>query len=206
MLTVAESTLRAEWPTFLAKIKNRKKRGKKLHIPEEPDITVEIGHLLRKAIKTLPLDDSWAAVSVYMEDPRESVQRTGKYSERIDLYLHDPFRKLDLTFEAKRLMDSNASDYTGADGMGRFTSAQPYSRAPVAGMIGHVLDKDLGTWTAAIEAEVGKSLLIEATPAPAECCVRYSVESRAASALPDVLLIHRLVDYVAVCAVGGAQP
>jgi hypothetical protein len=206
MLGIAESMLRREWPSFLLKIKSRNKTSSKLHIPEEPDITVEIGHLLRKAITALPLDDPMFVVSVHMEDPCESPRRTGKYSERIDLSLYDPLRRLDLKFEAKRLIGSNADDYTGAEGMGRFTSPQPHSRAPIAGMIGYILDKDLGRWVAAIEAQAGKTLLIEATAGSPECCVRYSVESRIASALPNLLLIHRLIDYVGVCAAGGSQP
>lgn len=193
-LEASESQLRAEWGSLVAKIQARAKANATL--PEETDITVELGHNLRETLRSLPLDDPWRAIAVHVEDPLENPEKTGKYSERIDLRIHDPDRDLDLVFEAKRLLGSNVGDYVGNDGVGRFTTAaHPYSRSPVASMLGYVLDKDLDIWFESLEKKLSKTLTCEKTKLSERSAVRYSKEKRQ-SHNEDFLLVHRLADFV----------
>jgi hypothetical protein len=193
-LEASESKLRTEWGSLVAKIQARAKS--KATLPEETDITVELGHNLRETLRSLPLEDPWKAIGVYVEDPLKNPAVTGKYSPRIDLRIHDPHRNLDLVFEAKRLLDSNIGDYVGDDGVGRFTTAaHPYSRSPVASMLGYVLDKDLDAWFDSLEKKLSKSLTCEKSKLSERCAVRYSAEKRLAHS-EDFVLVHRLADFV----------
>jgi hypothetical protein len=201
----AESELEANWAQLLVKIAGRGKAAATAHIPEETDLTAELGHLVRRAIHRLTIEDPMCAVQVSIEPPLESATRTGRYSGRIDLRLSDPFRRIELVFEAKRLMGSDAGDYTGAEGMGRFCCAEPYSDQPVGGMLGFVLENTAPSWVLAIEEKVGKKLVAEVTPSGGKSTVHYSVEERTAAGLPDVLLLHRLIDFCAICQDGAAM-
>jgi hypothetical protein len=193
-LEASESQLRTEWDVLVAKIEARAKS--KATLPEETDITVELGHNLREALRDLPLENSWKSISVYTEDPLKNPVATGKYSPRIDLRIHDPHRGLDLIFEAKRLLGSNAGDYVGDDGVGRFTTAaHPYSRSPVASMLGYVLDKNLDAWFDSLEKKLSKTLTCEKTKLSERCAIRYSAEKRLAHS-EDFVLMHRLTDFV----------
>lgn len=203
-LDACESQMRTEWGSLVGKIQERKKF--KATLPEETDITIELGHKLRDTLSRLPLEDPWRAIAVYVEDPLKHPTATGKYSPRIDLRIHDPHRQLDLVFEAKRLYGSNAGDYVGNDGVGRFTTApHPYSRSPVACMLGYVLDKNLDAWFDSLEKRLTKALTAEKTELNERCAVRYSAEKRLAHS-EHFVLVHRLTDFVKEHETTSASP
>ena len=103
--------------------------------------------------------------SVYDDPPvnepkRQRQRRTGRKRKRLDIRIDwaKTSPRTRFRFECKRLGSGNSvGTYLGADGLGRFLSAE-YAREDVrAGMLGYLQSDEEGKWAGKIEAAIASA-------------------------------------------------
>jgi hypothetical protein len=182
----------------------RVRRRRKLieRIPIEDAITSELGHLIRRIRRTLPLNHFLRLneVEFHVEDPVASETRAGRHSRKVDFYVYAAtgLDTPEFAVEAKPLQ--NRADitarYLAEDGLGCFlTSDSPYTNGLVAGMLAYTISSAGKSWREEVRAAVSvyvpavlhmAEVLIPGEPHPVTC----SRHQRSARNLDPIATFH----------------
>jgi hypothetical protein len=132
----------------------------KLSTYEEEEITGELTREMQAALEdgNAPrwCRNFWAYEELRVSDD----DRFSKDRKRIDIEVikHQSGKRPKLRFEAKRLTRKHTvGTYLGKTGLGCFLDGSYASEDSIVGMLGYIQDRDVATYSAAIEADLNKS-------------------------------------------------
>lgn len=178
------------------------RQGVSQRVPIEDAITSELGHLVRRLRRSLPVGHFLRLneVEFRVEDQVPSESRAGRHSKKVDFFVCSSIglEAPEFAIEAKPIAkEADIVDrYLAEDGIGCFFSTDsPYTRGPLGGMLAYTINGVARSWNTevseAVRVYVPKPLGIDATrvegePLPLMC----SRHERSALSIDPIAIFH----------------